>query len=115
MMGAFSLRTRHHHPSKPGTGRSNALQATTATRNRWLGDAEDSGIRVVRPGCGEFRLALAGVPASLDRALPFALALVDAPTVDGVVVGLARAATGDEDSDVRQFAVEALTERAESA
>ncbi|MBX0286359.1 HEAT repeat domain-containing protein [Haloarcula salinisoli] len=38
-----------------------------------------------------------------------ALALAEVPTEDAVVVGLARAATGDEDSDVRQFAVEALT------
>ncbi|MBX0321443.1 HEAT repeat domain-containing protein [Halomicroarcula sp. F13] len=38
-----------------------------------------------------------------------ALALQDVPTEDAVVAGLARAATTDEDSDVRQFAVEALT------
>ncbi|MDS0261225.1 HEAT repeat domain-containing protein [Haloarcula sp. S1CR25-12] len=50
----------------------------------------------------------------LDRESPVdrrraALALADAPTADGVVRGLARAATTDDDSDVRQFAVEALT------
>lgn len=39
-----------------------------------------------------------------------ALALGDATTSDAVVAGLARAATTDEDSDVRQFAVEALAD-----
>ncbi|WP_324757498.1 HEAT repeat domain-containing protein [Haloarcula montana] len=38
-----------------------------------------------------------------------ALALKDEPTEDAIVTALARAATTDADSDVRQFAVEALT------
>jgi hypothetical protein len=38
-----------------------------------------------------------------------ALALKDHPSSEAVVTALARAATGDDDSDVRQFAVEALT------
>ncbi|MDS0282073.1 HEAT repeat domain-containing protein [Haloarcula onubensis] len=39
-----------------------------------------------------------------------ALALADAGTADAVVAGLARAATTDDDSDVRQFAAEALAD-----
>lgn len=38
-----------------------------------------------------------------------ALALKDEPSEDAVVAGLAQAAITDDDSDVRQFAVEALT------
>jgi HEAT repeat protein len=38
-----------------------------------------------------------------------ALALKEEPTTDAVVAGLAQAATRDDDADVRQFAVEALT------
>ena len=60
-----------------------------------------------------------GVPASellvdlrdgskIDRRRA-ALALKDHPTTDAVLAGLAKAGTDDPDSDVRQFAVEALT------
>jgi HEAT repeat protein len=45
---------------------------------------------------------------SVDRRRA-ALALKEEPTTDAVVAGLARAATRDDDADVRQFAVEALT------
>ncbi|AZH25809.1 HEAT repeat domain-containing protein [Haloplanus aerogenes] len=45
---------------------------------------------------------------SVDRRRA-ALALKDEATTDAVVTGLAQAATRDDDADVRQFAVEALT------
>jgi HEAT repeat protein len=47
-----------------------------------------------------------GDPVDRRRA---ALALKEEATTDAVVDGLARAATRDDDADVRQFAVEALT------
>jgi len=56
----------------------------------------------------------ASLLADLDASDPIdrrraALALKDEATTDAVVAGLAQAATRDDDADVRQFAVEALT------
>mgnify|MGYP000300744360 CR=1 FL=1 len=52
-------------------------------------------------------LADLGADDPVDRRRA-ALALKDEATTDAVVAGLARAATRDDDADVRQFAVEAL-------
>jgi HEAT repeat protein len=63
---------------------------------------------------------VASLLADLDAADPVdrrraALALKDEATTDAVVDGLARAATRDDDADVRQFAVEALTAHGKGA
>jgi len=103
-------------PAKsPGIGSDiEALEDIEVSREDvTIGEADPAELAAAdtEPVAGE---GTASLLADLDAADPIdrrraALALKDEETTDAVVAGLAQAATRDDDADVRQFAVEALT------
>jgi len=103
-------------PAKsPGIGSDiEALEDIEVSREDvTIGEADPAELAAAdtEPVAGEEAASLladldAGDPVDRRRA---ALALKDEATTDAVVTGLAQAATRDDDADVRQFAVEALT------
>jgi len=103
-------------PAKsPGIGSDiEALEDIEVSREDvTIGEADPAELAAAdtEPVAGE---GTASLLADLDAADPIdrrraALALKDEATTDAVVAGLAQAATRDDDADVRQFAVEALT------